>query len=544
MGKIKKLFSKISTSIKETYQNFPITIILIYLLTIIFVVGYDFIFSDEILERIMLIGSLTAVGTFFSENYCTNKKTKTLGTIISLIVAVIFDNAINSEIVNEMLLARILTAYVSTALLLTLYKLVKKSEIEFKEYVIKVFANLFKTGILYAILNIGIIIVFSVFIVLILDGDHWDVLWRVLELIVGFYYIPALINSFSNTKEDIGKFVKNLILYVCTPLVLILISIIYLYLVKIAFSGELLHKSLFFILSLIFATAFPLVVMLKNYEENKVIRNIVKSVPFLYIPCIILQIYAMGIRVSEYGLTESRYMAYMLVILEIIFMSLLVIKNSKYLNKSILVLIGLILIGTITPLNFENVTNISQVKRMEKYLETVQSFDELSEKEKSECYSVYRYFRIKDSLDYLKNKIGENKVQEISEYKDDYYYYEETKSAYYSEDLVELDVSEYSKLYKMVEDYSYNRNNDYSKFRITNDKKTIYAEVDLESFVQKMIDAKENSNLDADEIFRTSNVLKTNDSNYVFVVTYLSTTYSSATKEIDYLNVSGYILEK
>lgn len=545
MEKIKKLFSNISASLKETYKKFPITIIAICLLTLILVFGEDLFLKHYAINHIAYIGSLFIIGVFFSETYCEKKKFKLLGTIISFIIAVVFDRIKEVTQINDMLLDRIQIAYASTILGLTLYKLAKKSELEFKEYVIKVFSNLFKTSIVYAILNIAIIITLSIFIVLILDGNHWSILWKILELLVGFYYFPAIINSFSNTTEEVGKFIKRLILYVCTPFALILISIIYVYLVKITISGELLHNAIFFILALIFATAFPLVVMLKNYEENKVIKGITKAITYLYIPCIFLEIYAMSIRVADYGITKSRYMAYMLIIFEVIFIGLLIFKNAKNLNKSILAFIVLVLIGTITPLNVNSVADRSQLKRMQKYLSAANTFEELSKEDKNECYSIYIHFWSEENVDYLKEKMGNNIVEQIAEYKQDYSSYDSTEYIYCSEDINELDISEYSMMYKFEDDYDYGSEcDDYSKYKITNNLKTINLEIDMKSFIEKMADAKDDYYLDEHDVFRENNILNTNKKEYVVLLTNFSSRYMPDTEEVEYLRINGYILEK
>ena len=47
----------------------------------------------------------------------------------------------------------------------------------------------------------------------------------------------------------------------------------------------------------------------------------------------VLQIIAMNVRVADYGLTESRYMGYLLIAFEVIFIALMIIKKAKYLDK-------------------------------------------------------------------------------------------------------------------------------------------------------------------------------------------------------------------
>ena len=65
-------------------------------------------------------------------------------------------------------------------------------------------------------------------------------------------------------------------------------------------------------------------------ENGSFIDKVNRAIPYLFTPFIFLQIYSMGIRIKEYGLTESRYIAVILIIFEIIAIGLAVFKNSKY----------------------------------------------------------------------------------------------------------------------------------------------------------------------------------------------------------------------
>ena len=85
MGKLKKFFSNISNSRKETFKKFPITIIIVYLTTILCVFGTeDFVetFLDDMWFYMM---GVWAIGTLFSEKFFKNNYLKAAGEIIALI---------------------------------------------------------------------------------------------------------------------------------------------------------------------------------------------------------------------------------------------------------------------------------------------------------------------------------------------------------------------------------------------------------------------------------------------------------------------------
>ncbi len=539
MRKLKNMFSNISESIKQTYNKFPLTIIAVYILTIIVVFLLDTQILDNILPDVMAIISISTIGIFFTETITQDKLKKAIGTLISILISFVFD-FILPEITSETdFFARLLVAYTSIIPLLSIYNLAKKAGAKFQEYILKSFSNFCKNLITYIILNIGISIVMSIFIILILDGEHWSILLRTLGLILGFYYIPSLINSFSNMNVEVGKFIKGLIFYVFTPLITLLIGIIYIYLIKIIISGELLNKALFFILSLIFIVAFPIVLMLKNYEENKTIKKVLNIVTYAYIPFIFLQIYAMSIRVSDYGLTPSRYMGYMLVFFEVVFLILLIGKKSKYIRESIIVIIVLVFIGTLTPFNIMEVSYKSQASRVRKILSTAQSFNDLSEKDKEKCYGAYKYLRRDKKENYA--KISKEEEEQILSYnKNKKIDYSNEESIYCKKELDGLDISKYTNIYK-IKNY---RENEFKDDFIESADGKIKIRIDLEEYISSIINANETGNDKSTELFENHNIIESENGEFDLYITSLTIRYNTLQKEVIYTNLTGYLLKK
>ena len=549
MGKLKNWFSNISELVKNTYQRFPITVIIIYAITIMFCIGTDFFIPDNAVEHILMIGGVGCLGVFFVETYFKNKPQKIIGVIFSFVISVLFDIIFENATASEDFLLRLFIAYISIMPLLTLYKIIKDSELEFKQYFINLFTNICKSSIIYAVLNIGIAIVLSIFIVLILDGEHWAILTRTLGLILGLYYIPAILNSFSDMTVSVGKFIKGLIVYVFTPIVTFLIAILYLYLLKIIINGELLHNSIFFILSLTFVMAIPTVLLLKNYDDKRFIKILSNIITYSYVPFIFLQIYSMGIRVSEYGLTQSRYMAYMLIILEIVFLILLIVKKSKYLNCSILVLALLVFLGTVTPLNVMDVSYGNQANRIEKMLSEANGFDNLTEEEKDLCTSIYRYLKIDNELDRINISSEElEKIKNYYEQSNDYTYYsEQFDSIRENCDLDGLDISQYSKIYELDSEYIDEEELDKEnmlQYELESENGDIKVSANLEEYAEQLIYFNKNNYYHEEDSYLETNLLKTNQENIDIYITSIYIRYNVDDYKMDNLNISGYILEK
>lgn len=551
MGKLKTLFSNISNSIKETLKKFPITMIIVYMTTLLVVFGTDD-FVEKFMDNMWFYAMGTwAIGTFFTETFFKKNFEKIIGGIGALLIAFGCRWVINERLYIENLnLTKMIITYMLVLPLITLYKIVKDSKLSLKEYALKILSNIGKTITMYILANIGVIIVIFVFMELILDGNDYHILVRTLALLLGGFFIPAILNSITDVKNEVGKFIKILLTYILMPVAIFLIGTLYLYIIKIMLSGEILNKSLFFILSLTFTLAIPCAILLKNYDESKSVLVMSNIIFYSFIPLMILQILAMNVRVKDYGLTESRYMGYLLIAFEIIVIILMIVKNSKHLDKSILVLAGLIIFGVLTPFDIYSVPVYSQTARITKMLKTVNSFDELSTSQKNECKKAYIYVENSFKPEYLNKKLTKEEKDEIenyvviyedengvNDYKYDYISIYDTKSA--------IDVEGFKKIYPAYYNYDSYRQSDDSNlasYKIETEDGNIKVTVDIQDFVKQMCEAdKQNTK---ETTFAQIRYLKTSDENVVFYVTDFSMSYELYSNKIDYISIDGYLLER
>ena len=552
MGKFKKLFSNISNLIKETFKKFPITMVIVYLTTIVCAFGTDDFVEVFVDDMWFLMMGIWAIGTLFSEKYFKNEFVRAAGQIVAFIIAFTFRFILmDSGLSENMTLIKIIMTYVSVVPLLTIYKILKDSEISVKEYAIRVLGNIGKTSSIYALANLGVLIVISVFVELILDGNEWDILPRTLILLLGGFYVPAIINSITEVKNETGKFMKVLLTGILMPVALFLIGTLYLYVIKIMISGELLNKALFFILSLTFSLAIPGVILLKNYDSNKAVLVISNILFYSFIPLMVLQIIAMNVRVGDYGLTESRYMGYLLIAFEIIFIALMIIKKAKYLDKIILVFAGFIIWGVLTPFNVFDVPVYSQTARITKMLDSVEKFEDLTSNQKAECKKALRYIENSSKPEYLDKKITQKQKDEITNYvieyteKDEYGYeirdYDYQHLSMYNA-RQEVNIEGFKKLYQAERDYSYDKDIDVNKYELTDGDKNISVTVDLENFIREMYKAEKDGN--KEEVFEGLRYMKTSDENVVFFITNFSLSYETYKNELEYISMDGYLLVK
>ena len=550
MGKLKNLFLNLSNSIKETFKKFPITMIIVYLTTIVCAFGpEDFVetFMDDMWFYLM---GVWAIGTLFSESFFKNKIVRAVGEIISLIIAFAFRWIIVDEIYsNNMIFVKIIITYMSVIPLVTIYKFLKDSGVSVKEYAIRVLSNIGKTSTIYLLANLGILIVILVFVELILDGNDYDILPRTLILLLGGFYVPAMVNAITDVKTETGKFMKILLTAILMPVALFLIGTLYLYVIKIMLKGELLNKSLFFILSLTFTLAIPGVILLRNYDINKAVSIISNILFYSFIPLLVLQIIAMNVRVGDYGLTESRYMGYLLIAFEVIFILLMIIKKSKYLDKIILVFAGFIIFGVLSPFSIYDVPVYSQTARITNMLKDVESFEDLSTEQKNECKKALRFVENSYKPEYLDKKLTKEEKEAIENYAIEYTNKNGTETKDYDYEYLsmyntntEIDIAEFKKLYQAEDEYRYDEKIDVHNYEVSDKDDNIEVTVDLENFLREMYKAKKTNN--KEEVFEEIRYLKTSDENVVFYVTNFSVNYETYSNELRHVSIDGYLLVK
>ena len=176
MNKLKEKVEKLYVTLKKSIEKFPLTIITIIVLTLIYAIDLEsnFIKSD-ILENIALFCVTFADGAFLIETVFKEKHKRIISYIISAAYAAIFTYLFaNLDVIGSVLPKNIISwienlfyCSIISFFALAIYFNYKKSMKSFEQYVTSVFVNVFKTTIVYAILAVGCAIVTSIFIYLI-----------------------------------------------------------------------------------------------------------------------------------------------------------------------------------------------------------------------------------------------------------------------------------------------------------------------------------------------------------------------------------------
>ena len=550
MSKIKNLFLKLSEKIKEVIKKYPITMAIILILTAITSICFDdFILESDTLADILFVGTIWGMGTLFSEALFKEKKIiKYVSILLTFIIAICFHIYINdyntlfnfSRKKTKVIIDNLFITYIISLSLLIIYKLSKDSKLDIKEYLLNVFSESFIVGITYIILNIGIAAVTGIFITLILDGEFYSIIPRLLILVLGLFYIPSMISVFANTENiKVNSFVEKLLVFVILPLTIIAMVIIYIYIAKILILRQIPKNVIGRILITIYLVAMPVWAM-TSAIKNKKFDIIINKIPYIYLPLIILEIYSIFTRIFQYGFTPSRYLVVVFIIFQLISFFVIIIKKEKYLRELIIVILVFSIAFLISPINYRVVSNLSQKNILDQYIENGTKFEDCSKEEQEKYKGAYKYLKKQYNAEkYINNKLTD---EDINEFETSSYYRNENKYVYENKTLKQMDIKGYSKIYYFTDDFKYEDKIDVKNVKIVfgeDEEKQIF--INLSNFLEKVIEY-DKEGYRYNEYFEENNIITIDDSRKIYI-TYLSFSYNSK-NEINNLDIEGYLLEK
>ena len=533
MNKISNFFSNISISIKEFIKYYPVSIILVAILTLYYA------FNTSVSNNISFIFNTLIIfffGTLFTETTFNNKKTaKIISFIINFVISFILSFCINKNI-NTEFISQFLIAYIGSSVILSIYFSIRNSGKSLGEYLLNFFSNIFKTGISYLILAIGFSIIYFIINSLLIENIDYTIFLKMHIILFGLFYVPSLIFStyFINEKES--TFIKNLTLYVFIPLIIIAIIIVYFYIFKIIITQDIPKNTIFRILAGIFIIAYPICIIAYSLikEDNKYLKTILNIIKYSLIPFILLEIYSIYLRIADYGLSPMRYLSIIFIVFQILAIILLIYKNRQKINYIFFIATALLIFITITPFNLKTVSINNQTNRLESVLPEGKQFSQLSNAEKKIAYDSYSYLK---SLDYygkyIPDYLDENTINELNSYSNLNYSSNNEYISLYS-DSKYIDISGYNGLYSTSSNYYTN----------SNDIELIYGDktirTDLTSFLDKIVKTDKNSRKN---YFNQNNSIIIND-NIKLSITNLYFSYDKTTNEFSNIHINGYILVK
>lgn len=523
MEKVKDFFNRLTSNYKTYVKQYMATNIVIIIATLVFTFA-NFNAWSKFLTSFAIIAVIAAINFFVAESYFKKKSARIYSYIIGFAIAGIFERFVHYNAFGTSIY-RILIGYSIVAFLIGLFKVIKNSGLELSKYCTRAFKNLFGTGVIYGILVVGFILIMTIAISLLTSGRNYEPVMRAQIAIFGLFLVPATLLSITNTEGESSKFIEAVISFVLLPLTSLATIIIYIYMLKILALRQIPQNSIYRIIAGLFVVAFPVWVMTYEFKEkNRFVEVFSKIMPIVFIPLIGLQIYSIGARIGENGITPVRYMGVMFIIFEIIAIVLSIVNKRKYLTNAVLVAAGLMAISTILPVvNMEEISNYNQASRLRNAWREGESFTSLSNEEKATASSAYRYLLIQENSEkylpkYLdKEELTEKLIEHYSPYGDEGEMYDEKRTTYkrvnyqYPDDGV-ITVEGYNRIKKFkVYEYDINEENleSVSLYDTFN--------INLKDYVIGLIEANKNGDESAKEYIVSHRVHRVDDSRDIYI---------------------------
>ncbi|GEM_PF-4387834 len=414
----KEKVKSVISGVLNTAKTMPVTIAFVYLAALIAAVFVteDMDFTYDVIGYIIMGLGLAASGAFMAETGFSAKNPLRYVTIaIAALLSGFFSWVLYidpfefSSDYKIYYFVPIILAYAGITLVFAVRNCYRNSKEQLNTYIAGVFINLLFTGIVIGILTSGAMMLVLIFNLLIVEVER--LYFIVFILLYGLIAIPAYLIALKNVKEQKTRFPKILISYIMCPIVVAAYAIIYVYMVKLLITWSIPSNQIFAILTGIFVAGAPVFLMTEAVNDAPVYRIGIRILYFLYLPFVLLQCYSVGVRILQYGITPSRYFGIVIIIIELIWLLLAILKPEK---RSLIfpVLAALFLITLVLPgVNFNKVSVASQNKIVNDYRENATA------RSAARAYGAVQY--LTDVPPEIHTTISDMTAQEFADFKEE-----------------------------------------------------------------------------------------------------------------------------
>lgn len=545
----------IGNMLYQVFKDYPVTLIAIILAALFgaIIIGLNNRDVEDSLEKMAYCFMFAAAQHIFYEEIFKNKwPVRIGGYIVSAAISMFMVYCIintkadilfgtDSDTVIE-IATRIFFVYLMTLDAITVWHMFMRLEDNFEEYCTKAFLGLFKATVVYSLFAIGLALI--VWIINELLFNTHDFLEQIELFLAGGIYVPMCLRAISAKGEKPGKFGKLCVVYILQSMLLVAFAIIYIYIIKIFVTDTVPSNQVFNILAWLFALGMPIWTMVHGInEEDGFLYKVSTFVPYAYIPFIFLQCWSMGIRIRDYGFTESRYMAVVLIIGEIIYFALYAVHhkgNKRAISYILFAIIAFSFFGLIIPgTSYDDVIIRSQSKRLAAMI------DNNDESMQRAIKSAYREiinvsYKGPGAIDEMLTK---SQKEAIENYDGNYYDYKHQVFLRYYGDLNNVDISEYDTISVIQGSEEIDVKNSIVNIILEdNDENEIKIEADLSEVTDWAVANYNRRNSD-DFTLAGRELIKIDNKRDLYITSFYMDYYQDS-KDISSVSVSGYILER
>lgn len=591
MGKLGGVVDRQKESIKGIIKRYLLTIICANIACVLGIVldATDLYNKSSVRDMFdYIFGFLItfAIGSFFVETVFTedgsNRKKLILPYVIfgliSLVLDIFGNNADTFSEMGEDMFFKIFYLYIILCIALGFHRLIKNSGMSFEKYAVNLLVGVIKVGIVLLLLNVGFILLVTIFDKLIVDIDEWEFIEYVEIFLIGAVYLPYSLICVTDKTETNSKFIKGLLLQILMPMVSAAMIIIYMYVLIILVTRHMPRNEVFGICANLFCYGVVIWTLAysfapdaykdKNTKGAAIYRNVIKYAKYIYAPFILLEWYSIGIRIREYGVTLDRYFAVVFIVCQIIYIAWEPLyglvrkmfkkeKNGYAEGYEHLLFVGIAVYVLCVLLPFfsgEKIEFLSQKKRFEAlmdvyYAEELTMFDDETKSARSAYRviesNIYGRKYLEETYTEAERKALENEFYGASYTRQWDYYAKETDDA--------ISVYGYNYMYQFTgysayDVYQYIGADDTEPLNIsiyylenTGDK--LVCDVDMKELVKLII--SRGKDIDNDRRARDDGtlpyVIRTDDGRKC-VITRITFNYESSEDLIEIRDLKGYIL--
>lgn len=410
--KILEKLKLISKSIKSSIKRFPVTVFISTILTIFLIYLNEANLNSHSRDILIKINMLLGLAILLSlsiglllERLKNKNKTEYIilygvGFIFLVLFYFLFLKSLNQSTIIRY------TGTILFLILLSLYIQKNKKGEDYEYYIMNIFYNLALTLIYNFVLYFGMVAILFAMDSLLEIHINGSIYYYMFLLVFLIFGVSLFLSIFPDKDKKYGNSnypnsLKLLLTYIVIPLIAIYTFILYLYFCKILLTKKW-PKGLVSHLVLWYSTISVGIIFLLDpiIEENKIARIFKKIFPKIVLPILIMMFISIGKRVSQYGITESRYFIIALGIW--VFGIMLYFARKKSTNNIIIpITLSIFILNSVYgPLSSFAISKYSQNKRFKNILENnnmivngkIVSSDKISYKDKKEINNIITYF--------------------------------------------------------------------------------------------------------------------------------------------------------
>lgn len=386
MSKIKEKIKSFLPDMKKAIERFPLTVfcsVVVFILSVYLVENPELKnenLLNELHKMVILLGMsipLTLALELAREKYLSGKNRwviRSINALITLVFIIFYRfyylSGKNSSSTLDSLEQLMATGIIFFLCFLLVPVIGKKDEEE--KYFQSVIVDKTVTILFSVVLFLGLIAVFATIdglSLIKLDSNIYIETWLFVVFVFSVIFFLSKLKKVDESLEnyEIHKIFKFLIYFIVIPLITTYTGILYVYFGKMLITrswpqGLVSHLILWYTIF----SLFIMIMVTPMAKKDSVARVFKKYFPFASLPLLVLSIVSISKRISQYGVTPSRYFVVLLAMWLIFCMVSSIFKAR--LSVILISLITVVYISVFTPVNNRRITLMSQNKRFEKIL--------------------------------------------------------------------------------------------------------------------------------------------------------------------------------